>query len=551
MATPVQTPTGSHGSTGLPILVFVQGTEQRQITLESTPFTVGRKPDKHLVIADARVSRDHAEIIADGPDFFVVDNGSKHGTFVNGEKIERRKLKRDDRIEFGMRDGAFLLFNPAGSQASTAREFLSQIHGMQVRSDASDLEKLTLFLHAARKLNTSGVLQEVLLTLIEATLRLTNAERGYVFLRKPDGGLRLAAGRNAKGDTLTDDTDISRSIIEEAARSASEFVVSDTTKSSAMAGRDSIVAFDLRTVICIPLRKTQVTQQGREGATAESTIGVLYLDSRFTSRDITRVSHDILAAIATEAAALVENAGLVAAEEEARRFQQEMAIAASIQQRLMAVTIPELPYASLQARNLACKDIGGDFFDVVKTEEGVALVITDVCGKGVSAALLASILQGMIYSQIVAKVPLADIVGNSNRFLCEKAVGEKYATVMISRLRPDGEFEFVNCGHVPPVLVSGNKPQRIEESNLPVGLLPDAAYAMGRRKLNPGDRLVLVTDGVTEAENPAGDFFGDERLERAAAASNAFEEIFTSIRSFCGEKPLNDDCTVVELTYRG
>jgi serine phosphatase RsbU (regulator of sigma subunit) len=317
-----------------------------------------------------------------------------------------------------------------------------------------------------------------------------------------------------------------------------------------MAGRDSIVAFDLRTVICIPLRKSQVAQaQGREGA--ESTIGVLYLDSRFTSRDITRVSHDILAAIATEAAALVENAGLVASEEENKRYQQQMAIAASIQQRLMAVTIPEIPYASLQARNLSCQDIGGDFFDVVKTEEGVFLVITDVCGKGVSAALLASILQGMIYSQIVAKVPLAEIVGNSNRFLCEKAVGEKYATVMVGRLRPDGEFEFVNCGHVPPVLVSGNKAQRIEESNLPVGLLPDATYAPGRRKLIPGDRLVLVTDGVTEAENMAGDFFGDERLELAATASNGFEEIFNSVRSFCGEKPLNDDCTVVELTYRG
>jgi len=84
-----------------------------------------------------------------------------------------------------------------------------------------------------------------------------------------------------------------------------------------------------------------------------------------------------------------------------------------------------------------------------------------------------------------------------------------------------------------------------------VGLLPDATYAPGRRKLKPGDRLILVTDGVTEAENPAGDFFGDERLELAAAATNGFDEIFNSVRSFCGDKPLNDDCTVVELTYRG
>src|SRR5574341_983197 len=101
--TPTPTPSGRSGA--FPILVFVQGGEQRQLTLDHTPFTVGRKTDKNLVIADARVSRDHAEIIAEGGDFFVVDIGSKHGTFVNGQRIERKKLLSDDRIEFGMRDG--------------------------------------------------------------------------------------------------------------------------------------------------------------------------------------------------------------------------------------------------------------------------------------------------------------------------------------------------------------------------------------------------------------------------------------------------------------
>ncbi|HXE90770.1 MAG TPA: SpoIIE family protein phosphatase [Terriglobales bacterium] len=543
--TPTPTPSGRSGA--FPVLVFVQGGEQRQITLDHTPFTVGRKTDKNLVIADARVSRDHAEIIAEGGDFFVVDVGSKHGTFVNGQRVERRKLMPDDRIEFGMRDGAFVLFNPAGTQASTAREFLSQIHGLQVRADASDLEKLTLFLNAARKLNTSGVLEEVLITLIETTLRVTGAERGYVFLRQPDGSLKLAAGRNAKGQTLVDDSTISHSIVEEAAHSASSFLVTDTTKNSALAGRQSIVAYDLRTVICIPLRRGSMQQQAGGDAT---TLGVLYMDSRFTSKDISNVSQDILGAIATEAASLVENANLAAAEEQARRLQQEMAIAAAIQQRLMSVTIPEVPFASLNARNLPCRDIGGDFFDVVMTKDGLTVVITDVCGKGVSAAILASILQGMIYAQAVAGVPLHEIVTGANRFLCEKSIGEKYATVFVARLSPSGELEFVNCGHVPPVLVSNGSVARIEESNLPVGLLHEASYQAGQRKLAPGDRLVLVTDGVTEAENSQGEFFGDERLERAAASENAFDNLFSSIREFCRETPLGDDCTVVELIYR-
>ncbi|MGH9580803.1 MAG: PP2C family protein-serine/threonine phosphatase, partial [Terriglobales bacterium] len=203
------------------------------------------------------------------------------------------------------------------------------------------------------------------------------------------------------------------------------------------------------------------------------------------------------------------------------------------------------------AKNLSCKEIGGDFFDVVMTEDGLAVVITDVCGKGVSAAILASTLQGMVYSQLVAKVPLAEIVTGANRFFCDKAVGEKYATLVIAKLGPTGELTFVNCGHVPPVLVAGGKAARIENSNLPVGLLPDAKYEASRRQMGAGDRLVMVTDGVTEAENGAGDFFGDERLEKASVGASAFDEIFTAIRDFCGETPLNDDCTVVELTFQG
>src|SRR4029077_17798137 len=132
---------------------------------------------------------------------------------------------------------------------------------------------------------------------------------------------------------------------------------------------------------------------------AAEAMGALYVDSRFASRDISGVSNDILHAIATEAASLIENARLVQAEEAARRYQQELSIAASIQQRLMAVTIPEFPFARLSGRNLFRTEIGGASLHAVNTEDGLAIVLADVSGKGVSAALLASTLQGMIYSQ--------------------------------------------------------------------------------------------------------------------------------------------------------
>ncbi|MBZ5719965.1 MAG: SpoIIE family protein phosphatase [Acidobacteriia bacterium] len=550
--------TGSQSSPGsgiFPVLVYVQGNEQRNIPLDHSPFAVGRKVDKDLVIADPRVSRDHALIVSENGKFSVVDQGSKHGTFVNGERVERRTLERNDRLEFGVRDVAYVIFNPQHATSNTAREFLSQISGMHISTETTDLEKLTLFLEAARKLNTIGVLDEILVTLLDATLKLTRAERGYVFMKTDEGALRLAAGRNSKGEPLLDDTTISHSILDEALKSNSEFVLTDTSQSLDLAGRQSIVAYDLRTVICIPLRKPQV-QATRDAQAPPSdpsaeVMGALYVDSRFASRDISSVSNDILRAIATEAASLIENARLVQAEEAGRRYQQELSIAASIQQKLMAVTIPEVPFARLSGKNLSCKEIGGDFYDAVNTEDGLTVVLADVSGKGVSAALLASTLQGMIYSQIIARMPLVEIVAAVNRFFTHKHLGEKYATVIIARVSRDGELEYVNCGHIPPLLVCNNEVIRPTHGNLPVGLLRDATYESDRCSLHPGDRVVMVTDGVTEAENARGDFFENERLEAVAAKNGNLDDIFAAVADFCSGTPLSDDCTVVELVYTG
>jgi phosphoserine phosphatase RsbU/P len=372
-------------------------------------------------------------------------------------------------------------------------------------------------------------------------------------LKDDEGNLRLAAGRNNKGEALLDDKTISHSALEESLRSNSEFLLTDTGSSAEAAARQSIVAYDLRTVICIPLRKRQV-QASRDQTPAPNAssevMGVLYIDSRFASREFSGVGHDVVHAIATEAASLIENARLVQAEEEARRYQQELTIAASIQQRLMQVKIPEVPFAKLDGKNLQCKEIGGDFYDAVNTEHGLAVVLADVSGKGVSAALLASTLQGMIFSHLTSGMSLLAVVAAVNRFFAEKLMGEKYATLLLVRLRRDGELEYVNCGHVQPLLVCGKEVIRPADANVPVGLLADATFESGRCQLKSGDRFILVTDGVTEAENAMGEFFEDWRLESAATNTPSFRGILSAVSEFCAGNPLSDDCTVVELVYK-
>jgi phosphoserine phosphatase RsbU/P len=540
-------------STGDPlVLVVVEGSDRRTLVLEHFPFTVGRRTDRDLVMADPRVSREHAQFIREPDGTYIVDQSSRHGTFVNGERVNRRKLARNDRVEFGVQGAAYALFSPDRSPSSAAQQFLSQFSTWKPATGAgSDLEMLNVFLEAARKLNTSGVLDDVLHTLLEAALRLTHAERGFVFLRHPDGELRLAAGRDKKGESIYDDSTISRSVLRDAAKSASEFLVTDTDDTDKLAGRESIVAHNLHSVICIPLRKTVIQDKAREESKpGESDVqGVLYLDAHFLSGKLSSVSHDILRTIANGAATLVENAALVQAEDAAKRYRQELAIAAEIQQRLMTVTVPEVPFAKVNAVSYACKDIGGDFFDLVYTEEKLSLIVADVSGKGVSAAVVASILQGMLYSQLARDSSLPEMIGAVNRFLCEKVGGQKYATLVIARLLGSGELELINCGHVPPLLISGDSITKLEDGNLPVGLVPAVEFQVTRLQLKPGDRLVLVTDGVTEAEDSEGEFFGMERLETCCKAG--FPAIEQAVTDFRRDTALTDDCTITEMIYRG
>jgi serine phosphatase RsbU (regulator of sigma subunit) len=542
------------GTPEAPVLLHIQGEKQDAIPLVSFPFTIGRRGEKNLVITDPMASRDHAEIVQMGADYYLLDLASKHGTYVNGNPVKRHKLVNNDRIQFGSNnDRNFVIFQyGATSQTgSAARELLSQISGLQVEKEASDLEKLAFFLEVARKLNSRGALDDVLVTLVEATLRITGAERGFVFLVQKDGEFSLAVGRNSLGDELKDDSTISHSILKDAMTSASRVIISDTASHSDLAARQSIVAHDLRTVICMPLFRSSIATQSQQSDSSEEQRvinGVLYLDSRLASRGLSSLSRDILNTVATEAAALIETAQLAQAEQNARLYQKELAIAATIQQRLMTVVIPEVHFARLRARSLPCNEIGGDFYDAVLADGNLYLVLADICGKGVSAAILASILQGMIYSQLVSHVPLAEIASATNRFLCEKKLGEKYATCNVLKVTPSGDCEFLNCGHVPAVRVASGKILRPSEGNLPLGLIPTAEFETYSFKLQPRDRIVLVSDGVNEAQNREGDFFGDERLEATVMKGN---DLFAAVSEFAQGAPPSDDCTTVELEYVG
>ena len=533
-------------------VILVDGSIETAIVITASPFTVGRAPDRDLVLSHPYVSRKHAEIVFEEGAFFVVDMGSRHGTFVNGIRVDRQRLSTNDAIHFGSVDGPVLRFDSqVGASHSTIRDLLGQIQSISAPN--SDLEKLRWFLEAARKLNTVGAVDQILASLVETTLQLTKVERGYVFLVDEAGNLNLAVGRSSTGEVLADDSTLSRTAIQQATRTAGEYMITDTLTAESGARSDSMVAQSIRTVICIPLRRrrTETARQpgDSDGMASGEILGVLYLDSRLNPGKLTEVDNDLLKTIATEAAALIDNAQLAIAEEHARRYREELNIAAAIQQNLMTVKIPALPYARIAARSIPCKEIGGDFFDVVADDDSLSLVLADVSGKGVSAAILASTLQGMVYSQLLAGQPLQSIAEVANHYICAKDVG-KYATMVILKLSRSGVLDYINCGHIHPLLCSPSGVRHLDTSNLPVGLIEEAEFRSDTVLIEAGSRILLVTDGVTEAENVTGEFFGDDRLEDAAVCSNSLESIFERVQHFCGLAPANDDCTMLEVQFQ-
>jgi serine phosphatase RsbU (regulator of sigma subunit) len=295
-------------------------------------------------------------------------------------------------------------------------------------------------------------------------------------------------------------------------------------------------------VIAIPLRRRSTG----------SLLGLLYLDSRLQSCNLSSVSRDILHAIATEAATLVENARMLEAEKAAALLRKEMEIAASIQQRIIACELPTVPGFALQARTLPCTEVGGDFYDVICTPDGCVAIVADVSGKGMPAALLASIVQGMMYAQINSGASLVDAVHAVNAFLCARVSGTKYVTLAALRCRRDGSAELVNGGHIPPLLVEPDgRVCTIEDGDMPVGMLPEAAFHAIPISIPEGGRVVLLSDGISESENAAGEQFTVSMFEQYLTARDPIAAVFSAVDRFSDGIPQADDRTMLTIDRLG
>jgi phosphoserine phosphatase RsbU/P len=238
-----------------------------------------------------------------------------------------------------------------------------------------------------------------------------------------------------------------------------------------------------------------------------------------------------------------------------QRQEQEIADARAIQQGLLPKEIPQLPGYEIASAWQSALTVGGDYFDILPFgEEAVGLCIADVAGKGLSAALLMSNLQAAVRGLASVSLPPDGLCSRLNALLCRNMTSDRFITFFYAQLDgPTRLFRYASAGHNAPFLLrSDGTHQRLREGGGVLGVFPNQKFDMGTEQLVPGDRVILYTDGVTEANNPEGDEFGEARLlglleqNRACCAEELQKIILEAVAAFC-DSHWRDDVTLLVL----
>jgi len=536
---------------------------RRYARITQTPFMIGRGAEtgNHLQLSDRRISRNCAAVVIEANRYYVEDRGQRRGLSVNGEKIDSRELQDGDAITFGLDDSYEIIFRSAkGADDDSIPQLLTRIEHITSSEPSGGLRKLNLLLEATTLLHSQLPLDSVLGKMLDYAVSVTDADRGLLLETDAGGALKVKLARRSGGLRLPPESlTPSQTAIQLALKQKSPVITEDLAQADVdLQAAQSIVAQRLRAVVVIPLYALSraKTQESMVNIKCGDFRGVLYLDSRRPAA-FSKLDRQILDALAADAAIILDNTHLVERERERQRLEQEIEIARGIQQALLPRDFREFPHLAVTGFNLPCLSVGGDYFDVFPLSDGrTAFLIADVSGKGLGAALLTTMLQGALSGMTLGTDP-ARVFNHVNRFLCDHSEVGRYATMFFGVLDQEGHLEFINAGHPSPFLIRhGAAEEPFTEGSYPVGLVPEAQYTAVCLKLEPGDTLVLFSDGVTEAMDPDEQMFGIARLKELLTGQlecpleQLQKCVLEAVENFARGARQADDLTLLIVRYR-
>jgi phosphoserine phosphatase RsbU/P len=542
--------------------ILISNRPRQVVSIDELPFLIGRGTESgnHLAIDDMRISRKCVALWAVPGGLRIQDRGQLNGIFVNGELTSGKTLYDGDCIRLGVDDGCQLIFRahaepPSGEDPVT--KLRSLIGSMDSGEAGGELNRLRLLLEATSLLHSQLPLESVLAAMLDHAIVITHADRGMLLEPDASGVLQVRVARGRNGESLApQNMNPSRSVLNTAIEQESAVINEDLRLAdSSLQSAHSVVMQLLRSSVVIPLYGLRQGQPA-SGELQRELLGAVYLDSRRTTT-FSVLDRRILDALGAEAASILDNARLVEKERERQRLEQELSIAREIQQALVPQGLQDFPHMAVTGIHRPCHEVGGDYFDVYPLPDGrTAVLIADVAGKGLGAALLTTMLQGALSGMTLGVDPVT-VFNHLNRFLCDHAVVGRYATMFFGLLGPDGTLEYVRASHPSPLLLrTGQVSELYAGGSFPVGLVEQATFKADRVQLEAGDTLLLYTDGVTEAEDREKNLFGAARLKAAlaqhpdASLGVLQSAILAGVERFADGAEQSDDITLLLFRYR-
>jgi sigma-B regulation protein RsbU (phosphoserine phosphatase) len=524
-------------------------------SVEGDSLVMGRSSKADLVIPDPYISRLQARLYRDGGRWLVEDLGGRNPTLLNGQPVTQAvRITPGDVLtvsETRIRVETAVLRDDPPSGATIYRPARALIDPQDTETGAEAAPvALKRLRDRFRRLNefnralAGPISQEGLLALVlDRAFADFRPEEAVVFLRDANGDFRQAAARRmpgAGGNFL-----YSRSLIREVTEKGLAALVHDASSDERFSSSESILSSGVRSLAAAPLLDP------------EGCPGMIVLSSRIHMRSFSEEDLEELVSLASAAALRLRNIAL--AEEAAQRqvLEKELSLARQIQIALLPASLPTFDGYELVASNFPTRAVSGDLYQVQSRRDGreCVILLADVAGKGISAALLTASLEALAAGPIEVGQEPDVIFEQLSRRLHARTSPERYATGFLAVLHTDtGRFCYASAGHNPALLLrASGGVEQLGATGLPLGLLPVGDYLREERMLAPGDTVVLYTDGITEAANPAREEYGLERLIEVcrAKAAEGVEKLGaalqTDLDAFAQGVSFADDRTLVLL----
>jgi sigma-B regulation protein RsbU (phosphoserine phosphatase) len=443
-------------------------------------------------------------------------------------------------VTFDRKTGIFV---PGAGDEDEYSEFLTG-------DPVADRKRVTLLMKTISEVNSNVDVDALKQSIAQRAIALVGAERAIIMLYDDSNVLRIELARDAKGADLGQKIQYSQSVTMKVARDHKAICLIDTANQGDISLGQSILDLKLLTVMCVPLR------------VKNRMIGLLYVDSRASTKEFKDKDLTLLKALAAQVAIAIDNARLLKHYVEKQRIQEELAVAQKIQQSLLPRGGLQQPGLDVHGISVSCEETGGDYFDYIRRPGGrLALVVGDVSGHGVGAALLMSTARALLRAFTAGEASPHEAVTRLNRFLSADVETGRFMTLFYGELSlRERRLTYVRAGHNEPVVFRRSKGtfEELGEGGIALAMMEDFEFeSAGPVQLEKGDVLCLYSDGLVEAMNPAREPFGMDRLReliRGTAdlpAKDVVERTRKAVREFTGVDAREDDLTLVVAKITG